>query len=70
MEEIAMAETRVTVDEWVEMFRAIGLKESDMHKWHAEFERRHPEAHESFLEWLSLPEARITEIRRKSAKDW
>ncbi len=52
------------------MFRAIGLKESDMHKWHAEFERRHPEGHQGFLEWLSLPEARITEIRRKSASDW
>jgi hypothetical protein len=70
MEENAMPEKHVTVDEWTEMFSAIGLKESDMHKWHAEFERRHPEGHQGFLEWLSLPETRIAEIRGKSASDW
>ena len=48
------------------MFRAIGLQDADMHKWHAEFERRFPEGHQSFLEWLDLPEERITEVRRKS----
>ena len=65
-----MPEKHVTVSEWTEMFRSIGLEESYMHKWHAEFERRHPDGHQGFLEWLSLPEARITEIRRKSASDW
>ena len=65
-----MPEKHVTVDEWTEMFRAIGLKESDMHKWHAEFENRHPDGHQGFLEWLSLPETRIAEIRRQSATDW
>jgi hypothetical protein len=37
-----------------------------MHEWHSEFERRHPQAHQSFLEWLGLPEERISGIRRKS----
>jgi hypothetical protein len=60
----------VTVEEWVGMFRAIGLDEADMHKWHAEFERRHPDGHQGFLEWLSLPAGRIDEIRRKSAEEW
>lgn len=62
-----MPEGNVTVDQWVEMFRAIGLQEQDMHKWHAEFERRHPSGHESFLKWLGLPAERIEEIRRQSA---
>ena len=63
-----MSEMSVTVEQWVELFRAIGLKDADMHKWHAEFERRFPEGHEGFLEWLRLPANRIAEIRRDSAK--
>lgn len=62
-----MPETNVTVEQWVEMFRAIGLKDEDMHQWHREFERRHPGGHESFLKWLGLPAERIAEIRRQSA---
>ena len=62
-----MPSTNVTVDEWVEMFRAIGLDEQVMHRWHAEFERRHPDGHQGFLEWLGLPPARIEQIRAKSA---
>ena len=57
----------MNVDQWVELFRAIGLKDADMHKWHAEFERRYPEGHQSFLEWLSMPAEKIAEVRRKAA---
>ncbi len=57
----------VTVDQWTEMFRAIGLEDADMHKWHEEFERRHPDGHQGFLEWLELPAERIARIRRNSA---
>lgn len=56
----------VTVEQWVEMFRAIGLGEDEMHKWHAVFEQRFPEGHQEFLKWLGLPEDRIAEIRKKS----
>jgi len=62
-----MSEANVTVDQWVELFRSIGLQDDAMHQWHAEFERRFPEGHQSFLEWLKLPAERIAEIRRKSA---
>ena len=62
-----MTATHVTVDQWTDMFRAIGLDDEAMHKWHAEFERRHPEGHQGFLEWLGIPAARIGDIRRKSA---
>ena len=57
----------VTVDQWVDMFRAVGLTEGQMHRWHEEFEHRHPESHQGFLEWLGLPADRIAAIRQASA---
>lgn len=56
----------VTKQEWVEMFRAIGLDEQRMHAWHVEFETRTPEGHQSFLEWLDIPPAEIDDIRLRS----
>ncbi len=55
---------KVTVEQWVELFREIGLKEADMQKWHRLFEAKNPEGHQSFLEWLGLDEQRIRDIRR------
>ncbi len=63
-----MTATNVTVEQWVAMFRAIGLTDDDMHRWHAEFERRHPDAHEGFLRWLGLPAERIARVRQDSAR--
>jgi hypothetical protein len=57
----------VTVEEWVARFRAIGLDERAMEKWHRLFERENPAGHQSFLEWLGLSLERIKEIRAKSA---
>lgn len=62
-----MNETNVNVDQWVEMFRAIGLDDERMSAWHREFERRYPDAHESFLRWLGLPVDRIGDIRARAA---
>lgn len=59
-------QNRVTVDEWVNMFGAIGLDEEAMNRWHHIFESRHPEAHQSFLEWLELPPEKVAQIRAKS----
>lgn len=53
-------------DRWVEILRATGLDDDDMERWHAEFERASPEAHEDFLEALGLEEPEISEIRRRS----
>ena len=61
-----MSQKNVTVDEWTELFREIGLSDEDMHRWHREFERRHPEGHQGFLEWLGLPEERIGRIRSEA----
>ncbi|MEN6439137.1 MAG: hypothetical protein ABFD97_11205 [Syntrophobacter sp.] len=59
-------QNQVTVNEWVSMFREIGLNEDTMLKWHHLFESRHPAAHRSFLEWLGLPPEKVEEIRIKS----
>ncbi len=56
--------------DWVEMFREIGLSEDQMHRWHAVFEQRWPEAHQSFLEWLRVPGTDIERIRQASRNEW
>jgi hypothetical protein len=33
---------------------------------HAAFEKRYPEAHESFLAWLGLPADAVRDIRTRS----
>lgn len=58
---------QVTVEEWVARFRAIGLDEAAMEKWHTSFERENPEGHQSFLEWLGLPDENIAAIRARYA---
>jgi hypothetical protein len=63
-----MSTTTVTKDVWVEMFRAIGLDDGAMHRWHQEFERRAPSGHQSFLEWLQIPAEEIERIRAHSRK--
>ena len=55
----------MNVDNWVQLFKETGLTEDMMHQWHRLYERRYPESHQSFLEWLGLPENRIAEIRKK-----
>ncbi len=62
-----MSKAKVTVDEWVDTFRSIGLDDDRMLEWHKEFERRHPDAHESFFQWLNLSSERIGDIRARAA---
>ena len=54
---------QMTKEQWVELFRAIGLTEDDMKKWHRLFEDRYPEGHQSFLEWLGISVDEIRQIR-------
>jgi len=56
----------VTKEEWVAMYRDIGLDRSKMKQWHQLFESRHPEGHQGFLEWLGIPPKEIDEIRAQS----
>jgi len=57
---------KVTVDQWVEIFRETGLSDDDMQKWHKVFENKYPEGHQSFLEWLRIEPSHIKEIRQSS----
>lgn len=57
---------QVNVNEWVAMFREIGLDEAKMQQWHSLFEERHPAGHQNFLEWLGLKRNEIDRIRAAS----
>lgn len=61
-----MTNGRMTVEDWVRAFRAVGVTDEQMHRWHGELERHHPEAHQSFLEWLGMAPERIEEVRRQA----
>ena len=50
-------------DGWVSILRAAGMNDEDMERWHAEFERQSPEAHQDFLESLGLDGSEIDRIR-------
>ena len=50
-------------EKWVLLFREIGLDEDTMLKWHRAFETRYPQGHQSFLEWLNIPQDEIGQIR-------
>jgi DNA-binding transcriptional MerR regulator len=50
-------------DRWVAILRAAGLDDAAMHRWHVEFERMAPKAHQDFLESLGLPRAEVARIR-------
>jgi hypothetical protein len=56
--------------DWVALFREIGLDDATMQRWHARFEARSPEAHESFLDWLGIAPDEAAQIREKSSGPW
>ena len=62
-----LTDQKVTVEEWTGRFRAVGLDDEAMGHWHTLFERENPSGHQGFLEWLGLPEERISQIRAKSS---
>lgn len=61
-----MSKRQLSKTEWVDLFREAGLDDATMKRWHEAFERRAPDAHQSFLEWLSIPPAEIDQIRQHS----
>lgn len=52
---------------WVEMLQSAGMDDEAMHRWHAEFERRTPQAHHDFLISLGIPAREVVQIRKWSA---
>jgi len=58
----------VTKEKWVSIMRSCGFTESDMRRWHAQFEKDAPAEHQEFLEFLHIPPAEIETIRDWSRK--
>jgi hypothetical protein len=65
-----MTSTGIDKENWVALFTEIGLDEATMQRWHALFESRHPDGHQSFLEWLGLEAEELDRIRKSSREDW
>lgn len=61
----ALART-LTKERWVAILKASGMTDADCHRWHVEFERLSPEAHQDFLEALQIPAEEIHQIRTRS----
>lgn len=57
----------MTKEQWVALLTSSGMDEEGMQRWHTEFERNFPEAHQDFLESLGIPQEEIVLIRRFSA---
>jgi len=66
--QLKQGEEMITKDRWVEIMRAAGLNDEDMHNWHIQFEKMEPEAHQEFLESLAIKPAEINKIREWSRK--
>jgi len=58
----------INKERWVEIMRAAGLDEQDMHNWHIQFEKMEPEAHREFLQSLGIEAGEIREIREWSRR--
>lgn len=56
----------LTKSQWVALLASTGMSEEGMCRWHAEFEKSFPEAHQDFLESLGIPKDEITMIRKLS----
>jgi DNA-binding transcriptional MerR regulator len=57
----------MTKQKWVEIMRAAGFSEEQMHRWHREFEKAAPAEHQEFLEFLHIPANEVKQIRDWSA---
>jgi MerR family transcriptional regulator, thiopeptide resistance regulator len=55
-------------ERWVEIMKAAGFSEQDMHNWHTQFAKMEPEASQEFLESLGIRTAEINKIRDWSRK--
>ncbi len=56
----------VNKQQWVELFRTIGLTDDAMQSWHREFEKSSPEGHQDFLESIGITSEEIASIRERS----
>jgi len=59
---------KITKDKFVALLNDAGVSDSQKQRLHALFEQRHPDTHQSFLEFLGVAAADIKEIRAHSRK--
>lgn len=59
----------ITKDIWVSLLKSAGLDEEGMMKWHIEFERMSPEAHQDFMESIGIENEEINMIRKWSREN-
>jgi hypothetical protein len=59
---------KITKDQFVALLSEAGVSDPQKQRLHALFEQRHPDAHQSFLEFLGVPALTIQEIRERSRK--
>ncbi len=55
-------------ESWIRLLEAAGLDQAARDKWHTEFERLAPDAHQDFLESLGIPPKEVALIRKYSRR--
>ncbi len=55
-------------EQWIALMRSAGLSDTDMQRWHKEFEKMSGEAHEEFMASLGIDANEIKQIRAWSQK--
>ena len=58
--------SKLTKDQFVAVLDEAGITTAQKDRMHAAFEKRHPQAHQAFLEWRGLPADAIRAIRERS----
>jgi MerR family transcriptional regulator, thiopeptide resistance regulator len=65
----ALSRIRVMDKEtWIRLLETAGLDQTARNKWHEEFERLAPDAHQDFLTSLGIPTGEVALIRKRSLK--
>ncbi len=57
---------QVPKEQFIAVLADAGITEEQKARLHAAFEKRYPEAHQSFLEFLGFPAEAIRDIRARS----
>lgn len=64
LEQPALLEQQmVNKERWTDIMKAAGFDGEAMKNWHKQFEKMEPEAHQEFLESLSIDKEEIRQIR-------
>jgi hypothetical protein len=65
----ALSRIRVMDKEsWIKLLETAGVDKAARDKWHAEFEKLAPDAHQDFLESLGIPAKEVALIRKFSRR--